>query len=183
MAGRSEMAGMMKDDFRVKRSKCVLDVLYLQHPYNLWMISWLFEWQQLIFSHILLYDLLESDIQEPHQNNWNELRGGGHREKIRQVDTTLQSWRAPETVFHQGRIDWKEFMDGATRLKGQAKSMDTCLEVQGFWGALMVSQKSDLQKWRPKSSNSQWYKCSTWATNGKLWKTHTYQPFLCWFHF
>lgn len=23
-----------------------------------------------------------------------------------------------------GRIDWKEFMDGASRLKGQAKSMD-----------------------------------------------------------
>ena len=31
-------------------------------------------------TYILLYYLLESDIQEPHQNNWNELRGGGHRE-------------------------------------------------------------------------------------------------------
>eukprot|EP00435_Cladocopium_sp_Y103_P065261 s740_g27.t1 len=29
-------------------------------------------------------------------------------------------------VLLQGRIDWKEFMEGAGRLKGQAKSMETC---------------------------------------------------------
>ena len=33
----------------------------------------------------------------------------------------------PISMTSSGRIDWKEFMDGAIRLKGQAKSLDSWL--------------------------------------------------------
>ncbi len=64
---------------------CVLNI-----PMNDKLIIWMTTIQ---FSHIRLYYLTESDIQETHQNNWNELRGGGHQELFQSSILTWERWR------------------------------------------------------------------------------------------
>lgn len=50
-----------------------------------------------------------------------------------------------------GRIDWKEFMDGAGRLKGQAKSMDV-FRLETKVDAVMRSLKDSKQIWKRNTS-------------------------------